>query len=132
MIRLLAVSVAATAALVFAAAAASTPPPTIAHVGVNHARPVAGHAFAGFMVTPAATGIVHVDCDARVHGKTLHGRVKRFYGSDTGAAGGPIVAVSCGWNIPANAHGTLTAGLTVESGDGTLGPAVQRWHIRRA
>lgn len=109
--------------------AADQPPPAPPHVGVNRAEPRAGHRFVAFIVTPAMSGGVEsVHCDATLHanGKTLYSNVRRFFEGPTGG----LVAVSCGWKIPAAAHGMLYAAARIENGNGMYTYPAQHWRIK--
>lgn len=114
-----------TAAGVLAVSAAGTPAPTLAHIAATPARPVAGHAFTGVTVTPVGTVIDNVICPARVRGHDLRAEKRHYYEQGAG-----LVAVTCTWQIPASARGTLAVSVTVETSQGWLRDARASWRIK--
>jgi hypothetical protein len=123
-------AVAAAAGVLVATSAAGQPPPAGPHIGMNRGEPRAGHSFTAFIVTPTTGGVQSVHCDGTLRGKTLYSHTRRFFSSDAGG----LVAVSCGWKVPAGARGVISAGIRIETafGETSMGdPVPFHWRIRR-
>src|SRR5436190_13215724 len=77
-----------------ASALGGPPPPTLAHIAVTHARPVAGHRFIGVTITKADAGIEQVFCAAKTGSTSLRAFKQRYYAGGLGRA-----AVTCRWSV---------------------------------
>jgi hypothetical protein len=110
--------------------ALSQPPPELALFGAANAQPVAGRLFTGLSIVPQNDrSIATVSCAARLGRKVLRANVVRFHlpGNKT------PMAVTCGWMIPAGAHGkTLSLSkefVTTTDLEKRIGPTFS-WRIR--